>query len=231
MRSLADIRARTPKREIFCAQVQHAMIAALITAGACSLLTSPQGGLLGVSTLCWAYLAMAIALFHQSMVAVVFRLQLHLNIMVRLFGGRALKIWGIMFLPFLAARPLSVLVAGWADMGSLSGDRNLQLIVGVLLLLPAIWGMHSALKYFTINRALGGHHFYDEYANMPMVTEGAFKYSSNAMYTFVFLGFWGIALLTGSWNAIVLALFNHAYIWVHMYCTEKPDMDVIYGQA
>ena len=80
--------------------------------------------------------------------------------------------------------------------------------------------MHSVFRYFTIPRALGGDHFHDQYLNLPLVDQGAFKYSSNAMYSFVFLGMWGIALLTGSWNALVLALFNHAYIWVHMYCTE-----------
>jgi hypothetical protein len=231
MRSLADIRARTPKLEIFRGQLQHAMIAALLTAGACSLLTSPEGSYFGVSPICWAYIALAIPLIHQSMVAVVFRAQLHLNLMVRIFGDRALKIWGVMFLPVLVARPVSLLIAGLADMGSLAGDRNLQLIAGAILLIPAVVGMHSVIKYFTINRALGGDHFYDKYANMPMVTEGIFKYSANAMYGFVFLGLWGIALLTGSWNAIVLALFNHAYIWVHMYCTEGPDMDVIYSDT
>jgi hypothetical protein len=165
------------------------------------------------------------------MVAVVFRLQLHLNIMVRMFGDNALKIWGAMFLPLLIGRPLILLIAGVAYAGSLSGSRSLQLIAGTLLMLPAIYGMHSVIKYFTINRALGGDHFYDKVTNMPMVAEGIFKYSSNAMYSFVFLGLWGIALLTASWNALVLALFNHAYIWVHMYCTEDPDMRIIYGKG
>lgn len=231
MINLADIRANTPKSEIFRGQIQHAMIAVLLTVGTCSLLTSPEGNLLWISPICWAYGAIVVALFHQSMVAVVFRLQLHLNIMVRMFGDNALKIWGVMFLPYLLARPLLLLMAGLADTGSLGGSRSLQLIVGTLLMLPAIWGMHSVIKYFTINRALGGDHFYDKYANMPMVTEGIFKYSSNAMYSFVFLGLWGIALLTGSWNALVLALFNQAYIWVHMYCTEDPDMRIIYAKA
>ena len=132
--------------------------------------------------------------------------------LVRVFGDKALKYWGIVFLPLLASRPILILCAGLADAGSLSGNRFWQIVVGALLLLPAIYGMHSVLKYFTINRALGGDHFFDEYANMPMVSQGIFKYSSNAMYSFIFLGLWGIALLTGSWNALVLALFNHAYI-------------------
>ncbi len=192
---------------------------------------NPAGRYLGISPINWAYITLAVALFHQSMVAVVFRLQLHFDLMVRLFGARALRIRGAMFLPFLAGRPLLLLIAGLADMGSLGGNFQVQLVIGALLLVPAVWTMHSVIKYFTIPRALGGDHFDDDYLNMPLVSEGAFKYSSNAMYSFVFLGMWGIALMTGSWNALVLALFNHAYIWVHMYCTERPDMDVIYGDA
>jgi len=26
-------------------------------------------------------------------------------------------------------------------------------------------------------------------------------------------------------------LFNHLYIWVHYYATERPDIDFIYGPA
>ena len=230
MRSLTDIRANTPKTEVFRGQVQHAMIAALLTVGTCSLLRDNGGSFLGVSTLTWSYITIAIGLIHQSIVAVVFRLQLHFDIMVRLFGNNALKIWAIIFLPFLGARPLLLILVGISDYGSLGGDRTLQLVAGALLVLTIPWGMHSVLKYFTINRALGGDHFYDEYLNMPKVNQGAFKYSPNAMYAFIFSGLWGIALLFGSWNAIVLALFYHAYIWVHMYCTEDPDMQILYNQ-
>ena len=228
MRSLAEIRATTPKTEIFRGQIQHAMIAALLTAGACAMLKDDGRSFLGLNTTTWAYAAIAVGLIHQSIVAVVFRLQLHFDILVRLFGDNALKVWAIIFLPLLAARPLLILIVGISDYGSLGGNRELQLVAGALLLLLIPWGMHSVLKYFTINRALGGDHFYDDYLNMPIVDQGAFRYSPNAMYTFIFSGLWGIALLLGSWNAMVLALFYHAYIWVHMYCTEDPDMRILY---
>ena len=52
-----------------------------------------------------------------------------------------------------------------------------------------------------------------------------------AMYTFVFLGLWSIALFTGSRAALALALFQHAYIWVHWYCTEQPDGVILYGRS
>ena len=228
MRSLANIRANTPKKEIFRGQIQHAMLAVLLTVGACAWLRDEGSGFLGISAVTWAYITIGVALAHQIIVAIVFRLQLHLNLMVRLFGEKALKIWGILFLPLLAARPILVLATGLASIGTLGGDRTVQLAVGTLLLIAPVWGMHSVINHFTISRALGGDHFYDKYADMPLVNKGIFKYFENGMYSFVFLGFWAIALLTGSWNALVLALFQHAYIWVHMYCTEDPDMRIIY---
>ncbi len=62
-----------------------------------------------------------------------------------------------------------------------------------------------------------------------MVNKGIFKYSSNSMYTFAFLAFWVIGIAAASWLAIVAAAFSHAYIWIHYFCTEKPDMNLIYG--
>ena len=64
---------------------------------------------------------------------------------------------------------------------------------------------------------------------MPMVREDAFAWSSNAMCAFVFLGLWGIALVAGSLAALSAALFQHAYVWVHYYSTEGPDMELSYG--
>lgn len=49
------------------------------------------------------------------------------------------------------------------------------------------------------------------------------------MYAFAFLGLWSIAFLTGSLAALSLALFQHAFVWVHYYCTEEPDMKLVYG--
>ncbi len=39
----------------------------------------------------------------------------------------------------------------------------------------------------------------------------------------------GLLLLSKA--ALAVALFNDIYIWVHYYCTERPDMETIYGKA
>ncbi len=231
MSSLADIRARSRLSDIVEGQPQHLGIALLMTLGAVALLTQPADAprLLGLTAVGWAQLSIVLALLHQAVVALVFRLQLHRGLLSRLFGDRDMAVWRAIFMPLLVLRPLTLLMTGWADVVPLTGWRWPEVAAGVALVAAAVWAMHSVLVHFTIPRALGGDHFRDEIAAMPLVDKGAFAVTANAMYGVAFLGLWGIALLFGSWNALVLALFQHAYIWVHMYCTEKPDMDWIHG--
>lgn len=212
-------------------QPQHLGIALLMTAGALALMRAPQGAepLFGLTSVGWARLSIALALLHQVMVAFVFRVQLHRNLMSRLFGRNDMAIWRALFLPLLVARPVTVLLTGRADPAQIGLPAWIGWPVGLTLLALAVWAMHSTLVYFTLPRALGGDHFRDHFAAMPLVDKGAFRYTSNAMYGVVFSGLWGLALLCDSWNALILALFQQSYIWVHMYCTENPDMDWIYG--
>lgn len=231
MSLLASIRSRSTWRDILEGQPQNLGLTVLLAIGASSLLKDPDTAprLMGLTSAGWAKLSIWLAVAHQILVAFVFRMQLHSNLLTRLFGDRDMRIWAAIFMPLLLARPLTVLMTGWADQGGLGIHRGLELVIGIGLLAVAIWAMHSVIVYFTIPRALGGDHFRDSFAAMPLVNQGAFRFTSNAMYGVVFLGLWGIALLFGSWNALVLALFQHCYIWVHMYCTERPDMDWIYN--
>jgi len=233
MSRLDDIRATSSWKDLFEGQPQHLGIAILLSAGAMSLLVSPQDAprLLGLSSTGWAILSLALAVAHQIIVAFTFRLQLHRNLLSRWFGKRDMAVWRMIFMPLLVARPLSLLMAAWADTTAITNYRAPEILLGTVLLGASIWALHSVIVHFTIVRALGGDHFRDEIASLPLVNEGVFKYTSNGMYGVAFLGLWGIALLSGSWNALVLALFQHCYIWVHMYCTESPDMRWIYGKS
>ncbi len=231
MTHLADIRARTTWRDVIEGQPQHLGLIVLLWAGASGLMV-PSDSLhrfLGFTAPQWATMSIALAVVHQVLVAGAFRTQLHHNLLSRLWGEDDIRIWTRIFLPLLIARPVSVILTGWADDVPIGLPRWIEIGVGVVLVGLAIYGMQSVLRHFTIRRAVGGDHFRDDIAALPLVVEGIFKYTQNAMYGVIFLGLWGIALLFGSWNALVLALFQHVYIWVHMYCTEKPDMAWIYG--
>ena len=56
-------------------------------------------------------------------------------------------------------------------------------------------------------------------------------YTSNGMYVFGFFLIWFPGLWYASLAALAAALFSHLYIWVHYYCTERPDMLRIYGDV
>jgi hypothetical protein len=59
------------------------------------------------------------------------------------------------------------------------------------------------------------------------VREGIFRYTSNAMYVFAAMMIWIPALVFASKAALISAFFNHAYLWVHYYTLELPDMQRI----
>jgi len=233
MGRLETIRANATFKDIFQGQLLHIGLIILMVFGADSLLmpSFSDPTFLGWNTQDWAICSIILAVIHQIIVAIVFRFELYKGLMTRVFRDQAMKIWAVIFLPLLIARPITIIIVGWLDPNPITQFRSIELIVGVSLILLAIVTMHSVIKYFTIRRALGADHFDNDVIAMPLVTKGMFKYTSNGMYGIVFLGLWGIALAFGSWNALIVALFQHAYIWVHMYLTEQPDMDRIYGSG
>lgn len=222
-----------PVRYLFEGQFQHILLLACLVPGAIYLALPALDGSswLGISDQTWFIATIILAIVHQAVGWFVFRFQLVYSLFSRLFGKYDMLVWGIIFFPLLLLRPVLILGLGFADYGSLESFRTIQIIAGIILLIPAFYTGWSIEKYFGVPRALGGDHFRQQYREMPLVKEGAFKYSSNAMYAFAFLLFWAIALFTGSRAALASALFQHAYIWVHLYCTENPDMQLIYGRS
>ena len=222
---------KLPVSYLFAGQLQHILIVALLIPGAYSLaLPALDGGTwLGIGDRSWFGALIFIVVLHQIAGWFVFRTQLVFALFARLFGKYDLAAWGLIFFPLFLLRPLLTLAVGLADRGSLDALRGLQLVLGCLLLIPVAYTGWSVKQYFGIARALGGDHFRSEYRQLSLVKQGAFRYNANAMYAFAFLLFWALALLTGSRAALAAALFQHAYIWIHMYCTEEPDMQVIYG--
>ncbi len=187
-----------------------------------------QGAFLGIKAPAWFWLSVGVPILHQLIVWIVFRLQLGWAALTKVFGRADLFVWGMLFLPFIIARPLLLLGLARATRSSLALPGPLSFVLGVGLLLPALYTGWSVIRYFGLLRALVGDHFRIRFRKMPLVKKGAFKYSQNAMYAFAFFLLWSIALFHQSQPALSVALFQHAYIWAHYYCTEKPDMEIIY---
>lgn len=222
-----------PVGHMWHGQVRHLLMLGALLPGAWMIAGNSlgDGTWLGITDKSWFFAALGVPVIQQITVALLWRAQLCYGLLTRLCGDVGFIVWGVIFFPLLILRPLLVMAVGLADTNSLATHGLTLTVVGALFLVPALWTMHSVKKYFGFARALGGDHFFERYRAMPMVREGAFKYSANAMYSFVFIGLWGIALLLGSQAALAVVLFQHAYIWVHWYCTEQPDGVVLYGRS
>jgi len=194
------------------------------------------GVLLFLTWFCWRsiaqpspilfWLAVAIPVVHQVFVAVIWRIELvYRSVSMRNGFEKYLFVFFVLFV----SRFITLVIVGWADQNSLGLTDYVQIVLVVCLLLPGLYAVYSVKRYFGFARAAGADHFDDKYREMPLVKQGIFKYTQNGMYKYAFLLFWCLAVVFNSKAAVVVALFSHVYIWVHYFCTEKPDMEFIYG--
>ncbi|MGB7061094.1 MAG: methyltransferase [Candidatus Zixiibacteriota bacterium] len=188
-----------------------------------------RGDFWGVGTRTWFLLAAAIPIVHQFHVWFCWRMQLHYSLITRLFGRAGFVLYSIVFLILLVFRLILITFLAISNKNSLGANPILLWGLSILFWLVALYVFYSILKYFTLRRAMGVDHFDPSYRGAGLVRKGVFKYTSNAMYTFGLLIFWIPGLLFSSKAALAVALFSHLYVWVHYYCTEKPDMRKIYG--
>ena len=172
--------------------------------------------------------AIAIPVIHQIYVWLAWRLELQYEAISKTIGLRG---YVAIFFVLFAGRFISLLVLAWVDRGSLSLGTTTVIILTILLAVPGIYTMFSVKRYFGMTRAAGADHFDAQYRNMPLVKEGIFRFTSNGMYLYAFLLFWAIAIGFNSNAALIVAAFSHAYIWVHFFATEKPDMEFLYNAA
>jgi|SRR5690625_2615958 len=189
-----------------------------------------QAGMLwGISTTVWFWIAVGIAIAHQVNVWFCWRTQLHANLLSRVFGRYEFSVYAIGFSILGLSRVVVVFILAIANRGTLPGEEWIYQILAMIALVPAFYLFYSVKRYFGFRRAFGIDHFDESYRNLPFVRKGIFRYTRNGMYVYGFLILWVPALWYASHAALVVAMFNHLYIWVHYYATELPDIRRIYG--
>jgi phospholipid methyltransferase len=220
----------TRKLSFWTGQTLHATGLALLlifSGGAWAAVAPLSGRFLEISSDWWFWGAVAIPVVHQVYVWICWRLELlHSRAVSRTIGFAGYR---AVFFILLVSRLVPLIPLAWANRDSLTLPVPARLILGALLLVPSAYAMYSVARYFGISRAAGADHFDERYRTMPFVREGIFRWTSNGMYGVAFLGPWGLALGLGSVGALIAAAFGHAYIWLHYYATERPDMEFIYA--
>ena len=223
----------SPLKEIFEKQLLHLLYLMLLLAGLflfSKLDGFDKGKLWGVETITWFYLLVGITVLHQVFVWFCWRTELYAGWLSRWFGHRAFAAYAVLFFLLIISRPLFITLLAIANRDTIPMNHMFKVILVILLAAPSLYLMYSIARYFGFERAFGIDHFDPSYRRKPLVKKGIFRYTSNGMYVFGLLILWIPGVLFSSLTALAAALFSHIYIWVHYFCTEKPDMNFIYGQ-
>ena len=218
---------------LFEGQLLHILLLAALLLPVVLLSQEPavvEGQLWGLSAATWLWLTVAAAILHQGYVWLVWRLELHAGTVSRAFPDKGFRLFTAGF-KLLGLGRWSVVPLAVANRGTLELPGVVQWGVSALFVLLSGYLFYSVLRYFGMDRGMGLDHFDPAAREWPLVEEGIFRYTANGMYVFGFLALWVPGLFLESAGALLAAGFQHAYIWVHFHCTEKPDMEHIYGDA
>lgn len=171
--------------------------------------------------------AVAFPIVHQVFVWLAWRSELLSSATSKTLGfGGYIATFFLLF----GGRFVSLFALAWLDRGSLHLPALPRYALTGIMVGLGVYAMYSVNRYFGMARASGADHFDPRYRSMPFVKDGIFRFTNNGMYVYAFLLFWAIAVGFDSSAALAVAAFSHAYIWVHFYATEKPDMDYLYSE-
>jgi len=218
---------------IFEGQALHAILLAVLLA-VCIWLSRfdavGAGALWGLGARGWFWVALALPVVHQSYVWFVWRTELHAGLMTRWLGAPAFTIYAAGFAVLGLARVASVFVLAAANAGTAGLDPTIGRVLAVIALLPALYLFYSVRRYFSFRRAFGIDHFDPAAARaLPFERRGIFRWTPNAMYVFGPAILLAAVLPCASAAGLAATAFNAACLWVHYFCTERPDLRTIHG--
>ena len=180
---------------------------------------------IGTGALSWFMIAMSAPIIHQAYVWICWRSELCWKSISNTIGFKG---YVIIFFILIISR-LSAIVLCFIDYGSLYKPVWLAWTLGLILFIPGAYTIYSVKKYFGFLRAAGADHFDPKYRDLPFENRGIFKWTPNAMYVFAIGIPFSFAVATGSQSMFVVAIYTYISIWLHYYCTEKPDFAFIYN--
>ena len=219
---------------VFKGQGYH--LAAYIVLGAVlylAVILLPQGHSVrwGLSTAEWIALSWVLAGIHQAWIAFFWRAELYLGKISAWFGSAGFGYYKTGYVVFGLARLLCVIPI---SRSSAHTDAIPPLVSVTLIVLTTpliLWVAYSFAFYFGFDRAAGADHFDPAYRDKPMETRGAFRYFRNPAYTLGLLLLYHPGLFWHSSLGLVAAAVHHAFVWVAYFCSEKPDLEAIYGDG
>ena len=183
-----------------------------------------------LSTSQWIWFSWIFAGIFQFWVAFFWRLELYGNRISACLGKAGFPIYRAGYVVFGLLRLLPIIPIALTSRDTATVPAWFSLPFLAVTIPLSLWGLYCAAFYFGITRASGADHFDAAYRSAALEKRGIYQYIPNVMYTVVLLAIYHPGLVWQSVPGLVAAAAHHAFVWVHYFCTEKPDMREIYGQ-
>ncbi len=203
------------------------LIALLVVAVALAAGRSDGGEFLGLPERLWLWFSIGSAIAHQGYVTLAWRAELHHRALSERFGPRAYILYLCGFADLAGWRIATLVLLALANRGAWALAPGLRVAAAALFAGLLAWLASDITRHLGWRRALGSDHFPGP--TRALVREGMWGRIENPIYTLGPLILYLPGLLLNAPLALLSAAFQHAALWVHWYCTERPDMSRLYG--
>ena len=141
-------------KKIFGYQIWHLVSVIILIAVTQKFISinydTTNGELWGISTKVWFWIAIAIPIFHQVYVWIIWRLELYNNTFTSRYGvQRVFKIYSVGFSLLFVCRLIFIIILAISNQGSLPINPLYTYLIAVLITPVVIYLLYSVLRYFT----------------------------------------------------------------------------------
>jgi hypothetical protein len=183
----------------------------------------------GLSACGWLAISWILAGVHQFYIVFCWRMEFHHQKIGAWLGKAAFPVYRAGFYIIATARLLPLIPISLATTYTLPVPYAVSIVLIIVTTPFILWACYSTIAYFGLSRLCGADHFDPEYRGGALEKRGIFKYIPNSMYAVAMLMIYHPGLFWHSTLGLIAAAAQHAFLWTHYFCTEKPDMKEIYG--